>query len=306
MAVTDLADRLRSGEPLVLDGGLGTLLEQRGHDVSGALWASHLIVDEPDAVRDAHRSFFAAGAEVAITASYQASYEGFEQAGAERGELPAVLRRAVELAREAAGEFAGERYVAASVGPYGAMLADGSEFHGNYGRSIAELTAWHRTRFEAYVEAGADLLAIETIPSLAETEAVARALDGSDLRAWVSLSARLGASPSGEPLREGYQVLAESAEVVAVGINCSPPAEVLGAIQAAEHATGKPVVAYPNSGEEWDAKNHRWIKHRTFTEELVGQWLQAGAAAVGGCCRVLPEEIAQVAGLVRTSPHRHA
>lgn len=295
----NLAERLRDGAPVVLDGGLGTLLEQNGQDVSGKLWASHLIVDEPDAVRQAHREFFAAGAEVATTASYQASFEGLDMAGIGRAALTGILRQAVRLAREAASEFDGDRYVAASVGPYGAMLADGSEFHGNYGKSVAELTRWHRARLDAYAEAGADLLAIETIPSLAEAEAIVQALAGTGLQAWVSLSARLGASPSGEPLREAYQVLAESDEVVALGINCSPPSEVLGAIQAAHLVSDKPIVVYPNSGEEWDVKRKQWIHHRTFTESVVQQWFQAGAAAVGGCCRVLPDEIQHVTELVR-------
>ena len=156
---------------VLLDGGFATRLEARGHDLSDTLWSARLLLDDPDEIRATHADFFAAGAEVAITASYQVSETGFRAAGRSAGDAHEALRRSVRLAREAAGEFAGERWVAASVGPYGASLADGSEYRGDYGLSVDELRAWHRPRLAVLAEAGADLLACETIPCLAEVEA---------------------------------------------------------------------------------------------------------------------------------------
>ena len=158
---------------VLLDGGFATRLEHRGHDLSDALWSARLLLDEPDAIRATHADFFAAGAEVAITASYQVSESGFLAAGRTVAEAREALARSVRLARAAAAQFDGERWVAASIGPYGASLADGSEYRGDYGLSVAELRAWHRPRLELLAEAGADLFACETIPCLAEAEALA-------------------------------------------------------------------------------------------------------------------------------------
>jgi homocysteine S-methyltransferase len=283
--------------PVVLDGGLGTLLEAHGHDLSSAMWSARLVRERPDAIVEAHREFFDAGARVAITASYQASFEGFAAEGIDREEGIRLLRRAVELAQEARDDRKGT-WVAASVGPYGAMLADGSEYRGNYGLTVDELRAWHRPRLEVLAHAEPDLLAVETLPSLAEIEAVTAEVDRLGVPAWISATVSLGTLRSGESLAEAFAVAASSPAVIAVGINCSHPSEVLGAIATARGVTDKPIVVYPNSGEEWDGKNRTWVGEPGFPDQLVRSWRQAGASLIGGCCRVRPAQIARMASVL--------
>jgi homocysteine S-methyltransferase len=300
-AVSAVRDRLAGG-PLVIDGGLGTLLEARGNDLRSDLWSAGLLAEHPEEIVAAHREFFDAGAQVAISCSYQASFEGFARAGLSRAETERLLRRSVELARAAAESAdsasgaspSGGRVVAASVGPYGAMLADGSEYRGDYGLSVAELRAWHRLRMQVLVDSGADLLAIETVPSVAETEAVVAEADRLGLPAWVVVTTEHGRLRSGESLEDAFRIAASAPSIVAVGINCSAPAEVLPASEAARRS-GMPFIAYPNSGESWDAVRRRWCGEPRFEDALLGDWLDAGVAAIGGCCRVTPAHIAHVA-----------
>jgi homocysteine S-methyltransferase len=303
-AVTAVRNAFAAG-PIVLDGGLGTLLELRGNDLRSDLWSARLLVEHPEEIVAAHAEFFDAGARVAISCSYQASFEGFERAGIGRRETERLLRRSVELAREAAvvadasAPGRDPRLVAASVGPYGAMLADGSEYRGDYGLTVAELRAWHRPRMEVLAETGADLLAIETIPSLSETEAVVAEADRLGVAAWVAVTADGGRLRSGEPLEEAFGIAASATSVVAAGINCSAPAEVGPAIDAAKRAGIPAVLAYPNSGEVWNASARRWSGEPCYADALLEEWLAAGIRAVGGCCRVTPAAIARVADAVR-------
>jgi homocysteine S-methyltransferase len=279
---------------VVLDGGLGTRLEERGADVSSPLWSARVLAHEPDRVLDVHRDYFAAGADVAITASYQVTFEGCARAGFGADETTGLLRRSVELARRARDE-AGHGWVAASIGPYGAMLADGSEYRGDLGLEVDELRGWHRERIRVLAGAGADLIAAETLPSLVEVEAVLAELDGSGASAWISVTPLDGRLRSGEPVASAFALAAEVDEVVAVGVNCCAPGEVLGAIVAAREVTGKPIVVYPNSGEAWDAEARRWRGDAVFPTELVQSWRAAGAALVGGCCRIGPSQITAIA-----------
>ncbi|MDZ5662101.1 homocysteine S-methyltransferase [Nocardioides sp. S-58] len=281
--------------PVVLDGGLATLLERHGHDLSSHLWSARLLRDDPAAIEDAHREFFAAGAEVATTASYQVSFEGFGTEGVDRGEVERLLRRSVALAAAARDEAAPGGWVAASVGPYGAVLADGSEYRGDYGLDVAALRAFHRPRLDVLastVGAGADVLAVETVPCLAEVEAVLAELDGSGVPAWLSLSASEGRTRAGEPLEEAFAMAADVAEVLAVGVNCTTPADTGAAVEAA--GAHKPAVVYPNSGQSWDAEVRAWTGRSAFHPEDVSAWVAAGARLVGGCCRVGPEDIASL------------
>ena len=185
---------------VVLDGGLATQLEAQGADLSSALWSARLLRDDPAQIVDAHRSFYEAGAEVAISASYQASFEGFATAGVEPAQAERLMRRSVELARQAADSAGGDgpRWVAASVGPYGAALADGSEYHGRYGLSVDALRRWHRPRLHVLADAGADLLALETVPCLAEAEALLTEVAGSGVACWLSFSCADGHTRAGE------------------------------------------------------------------------------------------------------------
>ncbi len=280
-----LAEALATA-PIVLDGGLATELESRGHDLSSARWSARLIDDDPAAIVAAHRAYFAAGAQVATNASYQAAGR------------PDALRRSVELAQQARDELddGRPRWVAASLGPYGAVLADGSEYRGDYGLSVAELRREHRPTIAALIEAGPDLLAVETIPCLAEVEAVLAEVAGAGTPCWLSLTCAGGRTRAGEPVAEAYAMAAEVDEVVAVGVNCSAPAEVTGLVPLAARLSGRPVVAYPNAGEQWDAAARRWTGSSGFDLDLVAGWVADGARLIGGCCRVGPSVIGGVAG----------
>lgn len=287
-----------SGPPVISDGGLATELEAHGHDLSDALWSARLLADDPAAIRAAHLAFFRAGAQIATTASYQASFPGFAARGIGRDEAARLMRRSVELAMDARDVLAADgrrRWVAASVGPYGAALADGSEYRGRYGLSVADLTAWHRPRLETLAEAGPDLLALETVPDVDEAEALVRAVAGLGIPAWLSYTIDGARTRAGQPLPEAFAVASGVEEIVAVGVNCSDPLDVAGAIATAAEATAKPVIVYPNSGEGWDAEGRAWIGRSRFIPDLVRDWAAAGARIIGGCCRVSPDDIAEVA-----------
>ncbi len=274
--------------PVVIDGGLATQLEAMGHDLSSPRWSARLIADDPEAIVAAHRAFFHAGAQIATTASYQA-------AG-----LPEALRRSVQLAQRARELSEGRHcWVAASVGPYGAALADGSEYRGDYGLSVTELRARHRPTIASLVEAGPDLLALETIPCLAEAEALAIEVSGSGVDCWLSLTCADGRTRAGESVEEAFALARDVEEIIAVGINCTAPAEVPALVRRAGAASGKPVVVYPNSGEQWDADGRRWVGPAGFDPLEVRDWVSAGAGLVGGCCRVGPDEIAAISRVVK-------
>lgn len=288
--------------PVAADGGLATELEARGNDLSDALWSARLLADAPEEIRAAHRSYFRAGAAFATTASYQASFEGFAERGIEREDAHVLMRRSVDLARQARDDVAGSggedvqpRWVAASVGPYGAALADGSEYHGRYGMTPTALRTWHRPRLEILAGAEPDLLALETIPDIDEAEALVAALNGFDTPAWLTYTIHNGLTRAGQPLPEAFSLAADAPEIVAVGVNCCDPGEVLDAIVTAREVTGKPLVVYPNSGERWDPRPQQWSGPVQYSAELAREWVAAGARIVGGCCRVGPGEITAVA-----------
>ena len=294
--MSSFTDALSAG-PIVLDGGLGTLLEARGHDLSSALWSARLLIEDPRAIRRAHAEFFDAGARVAISSSYQLSHTGLDAAGLGRSQADAMLARSVHLAREArdeAGLDSGAAWIAASVGPYGATLADGSEYTGDYGLGVAELRAWHRPRLRALAAAGPDVIAVETVPSLAELEALCRELDGLGIPAWVSVTIADGALRSGESLAEAFAVAASVPEVVAVGVNCCDAADVSGALEVVA-AIGRPGIVYPNSGEQWHADSREWSGAASAIAAGAASWVAGGARLVGGCCRVGPDQIAEIA-----------
>ncbi|WP_327400433.1 homocysteine S-methyltransferase [Streptomyces sp. NBC_01288] len=293
-----LADALAAGT-LVLDGGLSNQLGAAGHDLSDELWSARLLADGPEAIAEAHLAYYEAGADVAITSSYQATFEGFAKQGIKHDRAAELIAASVELAVDAAVD-AGRRgiarplYVAASVGPYGAMLADGSEYRGRYGLSVAELEAFHRPRLEVLDLVGPDVLAFETIPDSDEAEALLRAVRGLRTPAWLSYSIAGDRTRAGQPLEEAFALAADADEIIAVGVNCCAPEDVEGAVGIAARVTGKPVVVYPNSGETWDADARAWTGRSTFTAEQVEGWRASGARLIGGCCRVGPEAITSI------------
>jgi homocysteine S-methyltransferase len=310
-----LVDAL-AAEPVLLDGGLSTELESRGHDVSSALWSARLLRDNPQAIVAAHAAFAAAGAQVATTASYQATLDGFAAAGIGGGKARRLIAASVHLAREGQAAGRGEGWVAGAVGPYGAYLADGSEYTGAYvdpewsgrtggGLTVTELRAFHRPRMEVLAAAGADVLACETVPAAAEAEALVAEAEELGVPIWLSLTTVVDdegvvRTRRGEPAAAVFAAAAGSPSVVAVGVNCTAPAGVTPAVAEAA-STGLPVVAYPNSGEGWDAGARRWTGEPGLVAEEVRGWVAAGAKLVGGCCRIRPEHLAEMAAAVRPS-----
>lgn len=296
---------------LVLDGGLATQLEAQGCDLSDRLWSARLLAADPEAIVAAHLAFFRAGARVATTASYQATFEGFAARGIGHDEAASLLRQSVSLALLARERFRAERaaagapdprplLVAASVGPYGAMLADGSEYRGRYGLTVDALAGFHRERLTILAATDADLLAVETIPELDEAVAIARLLDEiPGARAWVSFScADAGHLRSGAPIEEAVEAVAGSPAVIAVGVNCTAPEHVEALVGRVRAVTSKPVVVYPNSGEGWDAAARRWTGAQAGRVDgaAAHRWHAAGATLIGGCCRVTPDQVALIAG----------
>jgi homocysteine S-methyltransferase len=281
--------------PVILDGGLATELERRGADLRDPLWSAKLLVDDPLLIRQVHEAYVAAGADVATTATYQLSFEGFAQRGLDREQTVEAVRLSVRLAREA-----GPKFVAASVGPYGAFLADGSEFRGDYGLSVRQLLDWHRPRLEALADSGADLLACETIPCQAEAEALVRLLeDFPGTPAWFSFSCRDERRVShGETLAACAAVVNQCPNAVAFGVNCTAPQLAEGLLQSVAGVTRQPLLAYPNLGGVWDGRDHGWRGGEEWDLAAAGsRWLAAGAQLLGGCCRTTPAHIQQLAGL---------
>jgi homocysteine S-methyltransferase len=283
---------------LIADGGLATELEARGHDLSDDLWSARLLVDDPAEIVAVHRAFFNAGATFATTASYQASFDGFAKRGTSRDDGVRLLRRSVELARTARDEVGGDRWVAASVGPYGAALANGQEYVGRYGLSVAQLAAWHRPRLETLADAGADVLALETVPDIDEAEALVGLVGELGTPAWLSYTIDGPTTRAGQSLADAFAVAVDVPEIVAVGVNCCAPDDVLAAVDVAREVTGKPVVVYPNSGESWDGERRTWEGEGRWSADLAPRWAAAGARIIGGCCRVRPDDIAAMAAVL--------
>jgi homocysteine S-methyltransferase len=312
MVASPLETALAQRGVLVLDGAMATELEGHGADLSGGLWSARLLRERPELIAQVHRDYFAAGADVAITASYQASVAGFVSSGVDVAQAEQLMVRSVTLAREARDaywasataadpELAQRRavpLVATSVGPYGAVLADGSEYRGDYAVGHRELVRFHSERLQVLARAGVEVLACETVPSLAEARALVEALAGwPELTAWVSFSARNDRQVSdGTPLSECGRYLDEQPQVVAVGVNCTAVQHISPLIGALVTATDKPVVVYPNSGEVYDAAQQGWLGSRSGSDlgSLARQWYDDGARLIGGCCRTRPVEIVAV------------
>lgn len=292
----------------MLDGALATELEARGFDLSGDLWSARLLADDPGAIEDVHVAYLEAGAQVITTASYQASLKGLTARGFAAADAVALLRRSVELARRAT-ERAGrpDAVVAASVGPYGAVLADGREYTGEYGDATdADVERFHERRLRILLEARPDCLACETIPRASEAAALARVLDRLDAPdAWISFSCADGRTTAhGEPIEAAIELATSSPRVVAVGVNCTSPEHVDELLGRARAVTGLPLVAYPNNGRVWDGAARCWTDEGTSSlpAETVRGWAGAGARLVGGCCGLGPAAVANIVEALAARP----
>ncbi|MBT0569082.1 homocysteine S-methyltransferase [Curvibacter sp. CHRR-16] len=299
---------------LILDGALGTELERRGADIKDPLWSAKLLLEQPDLIRQVHYDYFQSGADVATTSSYQATFEAFARRGLSDADTAKLMRLSVELAAQARDAFWAEPanrvgrnkpLIAASVGPYGAMLANGSEYTGNYGLDEEALMAFHRPRLKVLAEAGADLLACETIPCLAEARAIARLLaEFPQASAWISFSCRDGQHNSqGESMAECVAALDGFAQVVAVGVNCTAPEHIPALLEHMQGHTSKPLLVYPNTGEHYDATSKTWHGDASASHfaEQASRWHAKGARLIGGCCRTRPDDIAAIQQWAKTT-----
>ena len=289
---------------VLLDGGLATELERRGADLDHPLWSAQVLHDHPDLIREVHLDYFRAGADVATTATYQASFPGFERCDYTREEAAAYIRKAVTLAQEARDRYLdfgnAERIpiIAGSAGCYGAFLADGSEYQGRYGVSEAELIDFHRERLEILLDAEVDVVAFETIPCLIEAEAIAELLgEYTDIRAWIAFGCKDGMHVrEGQRVRDCAAIVAESPQVMAIGVNCTAPMHVAPLLRELHSVTDKPLLAYPNSGETFDTKRRTWSESEDDSHWAgeAEHWYRSGARLIGGCCRTTPEDIQQL------------
>ena len=299
---------------VILDGGLATTLEARGFDLNDPLWSARLLVEAPNAIRQVHFDFLVAGADCITSASYQASLEGFARRGIPHAEGIELLRRSVRLALEARDDFwrspghrVGRRrpLVAASVGPYGAYLADGSEYSGAYAADDAALLAFHRERWHVLAASDADVLACETIPSARESAVLLELLGETPAaQAWLSFSCGDGEHLwDGTPIVEVGRRCDTVPNVAAIGVNCVRPEFVLPLLRALRQVTEKPLIAYPNAGEDYDVASRSWRATRPPVDwaGAAAAWIDCGVRGIGGCCRVGPEQIAALRKAVQVN-----
>lgn len=322
--MTDFLEKC--GGYAVIDGGLATELERHGANLNDPLWSAKCLISSPHLVRRVHLDYLEAGANIIISSSYQATLQGFEAKGLSRVEGEVFLKRSVEIACEAReiyydqatkgswdvlqNEDLSERrpvLVAASVGSYGAYLADGSEYSGDYGDAVTleTLKDFHRRRVQVLAESGADLIAFETIPNKLEAKAYVELLeeDETSIPAWFSFNSKDGTNVvSGDSVSECALIAKSCKQVVAVGINCTPPRFIHGLIQSIRQVTTKPILVYPNSGETYDADRKAWVPSTGVVDEdfvsYVGKWQEVGASLIGGCCRTTPNTIRAISKTV--------
>lgn len=294
--------------PLLLDGGLASQLEAKGYDLNHPLWSAHILKEDPEAIYQVHLDFLRSGADIITSSSYQASFPGFAKIGIEREEATILIKKSVELAIAAREDFLREAesknevWVAASVGPYGAYLADGSEYRGNYQISSKELRDFHKERMEILLETEADFFACETIPSLKEAIILAELVEKYAKQSWISFSCKDGLHTNeGQKLSTCLEVLKNYSNVFAVGINCTSPQYIPSLIEEIKASeTAKRIILYPNSGESYHPENKSWSGNKPQDEFCIWtrRWLDAGADILGGCCRILPAHIQALKKLI--------
>ena len=292
---------------LIVDGGLATELEARGYDLNDELWSARLLLDDPEAIRQVHHDYLEAGADCIISATYQATIAGFMRRGLAMDQARALLTEAINLAVAVRDEFWSDPenrvqrlkpIVAASIGPYGAALADGSEYRGEYDLNGPGLYDFHRQRWDIIIDTSADILACETIPSFPEAKALSSLIvETPNTSTWVSFSCRDGKSISdGTPLADCISLFQDIKNVVAVGINCTAPRYIPMLIEEASKVTNKPIIVYPNSGESYSGELRRWSGESDPVDFALASlsWYHAGAQLIGGCCRTTPDHIKQI------------
>jgi len=305
-------DILKKHPVLILDGAFSTELERKGCDLNDPLWSAKILTENPQAIAEVHEDYFNAGADCVITASYQATFEGFMKRGFSEEQAGDLIKLSINIAKDVRDKFWSKKenqlnrpkpLVAASVGPYGAYLADGSEYRGQYNLDEEALIEFHKKRMETLISAGPDILACETIPCLVEAKAVVKVLEeNSGVYAWISFSAKDGTHiNSGEAIADCAKWLNDYEQVAAIGINCTAPEYVATLIEEIRKGTDKPIIVYPNSGETYNPDNKVWQGssiNQSYGQSALG-WYKKGATIIGGCCRTTPDDIRAVAKWVR-------
>lgn len=305
-----MSNPISFNQNIIIDGALASELQRRGCDLNDSLWSAKVLIEQPDLIRQVHYDYFKAGADCATTASYQASPLGFAKKGISLDESIKLIKKSVELAQQAKEQYLTQigknkpLFIAGSIGPYGAYLADGSEYTGNYQLSEEEFIEFHQIRIQALIDAKADILACETLPNFAEIKAIVKVLKQyPTMTAWFSFTLKDANHLSdGTPLKEVIDYLNNVDQVVSVGINCIALEEVTAALTVLQTLTRKPLIVYPNSGEQYDPTTKQWHKNHqhncTFKNQLP-TWLKLGAKLIGGCCQTTPKDIAEIADYLK-------
>ena len=291
--------------PLLIDGGLSNQLEKQGHDLNHKLWSAKLLESDPEAIIKAHLAYLEAGAQCITTASYQASIPGFMSIGYDMATAESLIKKSVHLAEKAIKRFhlnGSKPFIAASVGPYGAYLADGSEYHGNYGISEETLREFHEHRISLLDHSNADILACETIPSFKETLVLANILKDMNKQTWVSFSCKDEFHINdGTPIEDCVDILSDHPNIFAIGVNCTSPKYISGLVKAIKpKIKDKRIIVYPNSGDIYNAETKVWSE-LSSSEQLLNQakeWLDLGVDIIGGCCRIGPKDIKSLSRLI--------
>ena len=296
---------LEQKKHMIIDGALASELQRRGCDLNDSLWSAKVLIEQPELIQQVHYDYFKAGADCAITASYQATPMGFAQKGIELEESIKLIKTSVKLAQQAKMQYLNDikqdkaLFIAGSVGPYGAYLANGSEYTGDYQLSESEFIAFHKDRVTALIDAGVDILACETMPSFLEIKALTKLIQQFPMvNCWFSLTLKDQQHISdGTPLTEVIEYLNSIEQIVSVGINCIALEKVTPALEVLSKLTSKPLIVYPNSGEEYDPTTKQWHKNHhhncTFANQL-DTWIKLGAKLIGGCCQTTPEDIVEI------------
>jgi homocysteine S-methyltransferase len=305
-----IQELLAQNQYVIIDGALASELQRRGCDLNDSLWSAKVLIEQPDLIRQVHYDYFNAGADCATTASYQASPLGFAQKGISLAESIALIKKSVALAQQAKQEYLNRTginkllFVAGSVGPYGAYLANGSEYTGDYQLSDDEFIEFHQIRIQALIDAKVDILACETLPNFAEIKALTNLLQQyPTMTAWFALTLKDANHLSdGTPLDNVIDYLNHIDQVVSVGINCIALEDVTEALMVLQTLTTKPLIVYPNSGEQYDPTTKQWHQNHqhncTFKNQLPA-WLKLGAKLIGGCCQTTPNDIEQIADYLK-------
>lgn len=288
----------------VLDGSLAAALEEQGVKNESELWTAQALSANIEAVYDAHYSYLAAGAQMILTDTYQANLQAFEKAGYSKQQAENLVGMAVLVAQKARDDYEEQTgkhaLVAASIGPYGAYLADGSEYRGDYLLNDAQYLNFHLPRLTAILAQTPDCLALETQPKLSEPLALLRWLEKNvpQMPVYVSFTLRDETTLSdGTKLERAVAAISKFEQVFAIGVNCIAPELVSGALKVIRQATTKKIIVYPNLGAKYDPETKQWAKSEQqldFTQQAE-KWHQAGASIIGGCCMTTSPQISQIA-----------